>query len=156
MSVPVSEPSTPVPGAAGEPPIGDESARPERFTGPRSRRATYALLVFIGIELGLIGSFLSLQVLHLAGVAVPVGPVVAVVANLATGVWAVRITRNRAAAAAPGLGWLATVLLLSTSRGEGDLVITNSGKGVAFLLLGALAWALAGAGGRIALRAQPD
>lgn len=117
---------------------------------------TYAVLVAIGVELGVIGSFLALEVLHPFGVGVPVGPVVAVVAHLVTGVWAARITGNRGAVLAPALGWLTTVLLLSSTRSEGDLVITNSGRGVAFLLLGGLAWGTAAlAGSRSAAGAQP-
>lgn len=160
MSVPLGEPQTSA-GDAIDPTAADSTgaladagtdpARPARFTGKRSRWATYAVLVAIGVELGLIGAFLSLQVWHLQGVAVPAGPVVAALANLLTGLWAVRITGNRSAGIAPALGWLGTVMLLSTSRSEGDLVVTNSGKGVAFLLVGALAWALAAvAAGRVA------
>ncbi len=135
-----------------DPGVAARSPRPpfaQRFAGLRSRRATYLVLGFIGVELGLIGAFLALEVLHLSAVAVPVGPVVAVIGNVATGLWAVRITGNRTAAAAPALGWLISVLLLSSSRGEGDVVITNSGRGVAFLLLGAAAWVAAAVGGRL-------
>lgn len=165
MNVPLGEPPAPTPGITMDPsapleaPVGGSHQRrptlAERYSGPRSRRATYVVLGFVGVELGLIGSFLSLQTLHLAGLAVPLGPVLAVLANLVTGLWAVRITGNRSAAAAPALGWLLTVLLLSSSRGEGDVVITNSGRGVAFLLLGALAWVAAAVGGRFVLPAQP-
>lgn len=157
MSVSRGEPPTPaadVPvdatdesdtGLADRPP---RATLAQRFAGPRSRRATYLVLGFIGVELGLIGAFLALQVLHLFGVAVPVGPVVAVVANVTTGLWAVRLTGNRSAAAAPAVGWLISVLLLSSSRSEGDIVITNSGRCVAFLLLGAAAWVVAAVIGR--------
>lgn len=164
MSVPLGESSTPAPGTTTdvaiplEPPVADSRRLPtlaERYSGPRSRRAAYVVLGFVGVELGLIGAFLSLQSLHLAGLTVPVGPVLAVTANLLAGLWAVRITGNRSAAAAPALGWLLSVLLLSSSRGEGDVVITNSGEGVAFLLLGALAWVAAAVGARFVLPSQP-
>ena len=159
MSVSLGEPP-PAVGTAQEGAAGSASevsdgprrrTRPERFRGPRSRRATYAVLTGIGIELGLIGAFLSFQVLHLNGVPVPIGPVVAVVANLAAGLFAIRITRNRTAVMAPALGWLGIVLLLSSSRAEGDLVITNTGRGVAFLFLGALAWLAAAAAARFGI-----
>lgn len=114
------------------------------------------MLVLIGIQLGLIGAFLSVQVLHVGDVGLPIGPLVAVAANLFFGLWAAGITGNRSAGVAPAVGWLGTVLLLSTSRPEGDLVITNSGRGVAFLLLGALAWAAAAVGSRLVVPAQPS
>jgi Family of unknown function (DUF6113) len=164
VTVPIGEPQTSAQEGAQDPAHLSVPVAPPRFarfTGRRSRRATYAVLVAIGVELGLIGAFLSLQVLHVLGVAVPVGPVVGVGANLGTGLWAVRLTGNRTAVVAPAVGWLAVVLLLSSSRSEGDLVITNSGRGVAFLLLGVLAWAVAAAAasrlrGQLGGRTQPS
>lgn len=104
--------------------------------------ATLAVLAVVGGELGLLGAFLALSAPRVLGVAVPLGPLVGVVGNLLVGRWVIRSTGLRAAVLAPALGWLAAVLPMSASRPEGDLVITNDPKGMAFILLGALAWAV--------------
>ncbi len=44
--------------------------------------------------------------------------------------------------ALPALGWLAMAVYIGAGRGEGDVVIPNSGNGVAFLLVGTLSAAV--------------
>lgn len=47
-----------------------------------------------------------------------------------------RALRSAPAAAVPGIGWFVVTMLLATKRAEGDLVVTGSVSGLAFLLLG--------------------
>lgn len=120
-------------------------------SGPPSRRArvaTLAVLVVVGVELALIGGFLTLSEPHLLGIPLPLGPAVGLLGNAAAGLWVVRLM-GRMAVAAPALGWIVTVLPLSATRPEGDLIITNDVRGLAFLLLGSLAWAGAAIVGRV-------
>ena len=141
QAVPLPEPS----GPASEVPV---PTQPDQPAGPGVRYGTYLALVVIGIEMGMLGAFLSVAGLHVAHLTVPIGPPLAVVTNVAAGLWAARLTGSRGAVAAPALGWLGSVLFLSMSRAEGDVVVTNTGRGVAFLVLGALAWVVAAAASR--------
>lgn len=104
--------------------------------------ATGLVLLGLGGVLGVIGSFLHSAVLHVLGVGVPVGAVLAVVGNLAAGAFGTIGTGSRLGGALPGVGWLIVVMLLGTVRGEGDLVVTGNGSGLAFILLGAAAAAV--------------
>ena len=101
--------------------------------------ATGLVLLGLGGVLGVIGSFLNSAVPHLLGVGVPVGPVLAVLGNLAAGALGTTGTGSRVGGALPGVGWLAVVVLLGTARPEGDLVVTGDAHGMAFILLGAAA-----------------
>ena len=47
-----------------------------------------------------------------------------------------RALRSTGAAALPCVAWLITTMLLASTRAEGDLVVTGSTEGLAFLLLG--------------------
>lgn len=110
-------------------------------------RAVLLPLLLLGVGLGVVGAFLVPLRVH--GVLVPVSPVLAVVGNLAVGLLGARAAGSRAGAVLPALGWLAVVLVLGSSRPEGDLVLPGgSGIGyvaLAFILLGAVA-AAAGVG----------
>lgn len=120
-------------------------ARAERppSAGRVSRVATFLVLVVIGAELALFGGFLALAAPRLHGIPIPIGPLIGLVGNFAVGLWAVRLTGGRAAIGALTIGWVVCVIPLGTTRPAGDLVITNDVKGLAFLLLGSLAWAAA-------------
>lgn len=53
-----------------------------------------------------------------------------------------RALRSTAAASLPCVVWLVATMLLASSRPEGDLVITGSNAGLAFLLLGTVSGAV--------------
>ncbi|HVF06212.1 MAG TPA: DUF6113 family protein [Frankiaceae bacterium] len=53
-----------------------------------------------------------------------------------------RVLRSSAAAALPCITWLVATMILASTRAEGDLIITGSTSGVAFLLLGTLSCAV--------------
>ena len=53
-----------------------------------------------------------------------------------------RTLRSSGAAALPCVTWLVTTMLLASTRAEGDLVVTGSAEGVAFLLLGTVSGAV--------------
>jgi hypothetical protein len=50
--------------------------------------------------------------------------------------------RSSAAAALPCVSWLVTTMLLAGKRPEGDLVVTGSAEGLAFLLVGTVSAAV--------------
>lgn len=139
------------PGAVGAADREDDAPGPP---SSRSRLGTLAVLVVIGVELALLGGFLTLSEPHLLGLPLPIGPAVGLLANGAFGLWTVRRV-GRTAVAAPAFGWIVTVLFLSSTRPEGDLIITNDVKGLAFLLLGSLAWAGAAIAGRTDVPLNP-
>ena len=53
-----------------------------------------------------------------------------------------RALRSAAAAAVPCVTWLVVTMVLASQRAEGDLIITGSLPGVAFLLLGTVSCAV--------------
>lgn len=132
--------------------IPHERGRPS----PLARVGTLAVLVVVGAELAFCGAFLVPSVPHVLGIAVPLGPAVGLLGNLAAGLWVVRVTGSKLAVGAPALGWLLCVVPLGARRPEGDLVLTNGGNALAFLLLGALAWVVAAMAGRAASPGPPD
>jgi hypothetical protein len=103
-----------------------------------------------------------LEAFHVAarpfGTALPVAAGLAVLGNLALGPLGARAAGRIWGAAVPGVVWLLVVLALSARRAEGDVVVTNTTRGTAFLLLGTAAAALAVAisGGRGRSRATPS
>lgn len=111
--------------------------------GRLSRVATFLVLIAVGVELALFGGFLTPAAPRVLGIPIPIGPLIGLVGNFVVGLWAVRATGGRAAIGALTIGWLVCVIPLGTTRPAGDLVITNDVKGLAFLLLGSLAWAAA-------------
>lgn len=73
------------------------------------------------------------------GLPLPVSALLAVVGNVVLGVVGARTLGNRIGAVVPAALWLIIVLGLASSRAEGDVVIPDSVRGLAFLLLGTLA-----------------
>ncbi len=100
-------------------------------------------LVALGAVLGTVGAFLNDVAPRVLGVGVPVGTVLAVVGNLGAGLLGSRGTGSRLGGGLPALGWFTVVGLLGTLRAEGDLVVTGDGRGVTFIVAGALAAAAA-------------
>jgi hypothetical protein len=94
-----------------------------------------ALLAFaLALADAILGSWL------IAGRHTPIGPVVAVLGNLAVVWFTHAVTRHRLLAALPGVVWFATTMILSQPRREGDLILLGNWVGVWTLLAGSLAW----------------
>jgi hypothetical protein len=93
-------------------------------------------LTAVGFVTGIVGSFIHPYAVHLLGVGVPVGLVLALVPAVATYLLAGWLLRNRLAVLAPGAGWLVPVLVFSAPRAAGDLVVAANAAGYVFLLGG--------------------
>lgn len=107
---------------------------------PAQRAWAYALLVLTTVLLALWGAFLV--PFRIGGTLVPVCWAVALVGNLSVGRAGGRLAGS-AGAAVPGAVWLVVVVPLSSQRSEGDLVVPGTTVGLVFLLVGALASAVA-------------
>lgn len=126
------------------PPAPTEQERGAEPTGGGVRSvllpaATGLALVILGAVLGVVGAFLNAARPY----GVPVGPVLAVVGNLGAGVLGTRGLGSRLGGALPACGWFTVVALLGSLRAEGDLIVSGDGRGVTFIMLGALAAAAA-------------
>ena len=115
-------------------------ARRAPAAGGWQRPAAYALLVVLTVLLALWGSFLV--PLRIAGTPVPVSWALAVAGNLLLGRVGARLGGSTGALV-PGVLWLALVLVLASRRAEGDVVVPGSVLGTGFLLVGAVASAVA-------------
>ncbi len=101
--------------------------------------AVYGALAVMGVMLGVIGSY---EFSWEAG-GIPVAALAWSVVNLAffrAAGWAVS---GKLGATVPAAVWLIAVLVLSSRRPEGDLVVTGTTAGYVFIFGGALAAALA-------------
>jgi hypothetical protein len=111
--------------------------------------ACYVALLLLGALLGIWGAFLV--PLRLFGRIEGLAVVVAVVGNLGAGLLGGIGTGTRLGAALPGAAWLIVAVLSGITRSEGDLVVPGGipsdpgvgTVGMAFLLLGAVAAAIA-------------
>lgn len=111
-----------------------------------SRVATLAaipVLALAGLLLGAAGSFAQAIRLDVVGVELPVGLVAVLAVNAAVFLGGARALGRRLGAAAPALGWFVAVLLLSSRRPEGDLVLPADAGSYAYLLLGTIVAGLA-------------
>lgn len=97
--------------------------------------AAYGLVLVLAVELAVWGAFLV--PLRVAGVVVPLSWLVAVVGNAAVGRAGGRLG-GRLGAGVPGLLWLGVVMLLTSRRTEGDVVVPAGIVGLVFLVAGAL------------------
>ena len=109
--------------------------------GPAVTAVSYALVLVLAVELALWGAFLV--PLRAFGIPLPVGPLIAIVANGALGVAGCRVLHRRLGGVLPELLWLAIALTLGTQRPEGDVVIPGGGMGLAYLVGGAVAAVIA-------------
>jgi hypothetical protein len=100
----------------------------------------YALVLLLTVLLALWGAFLV--PFRVGGTLVPVSLVIAVVGNVLVGRAGARVAGSTGAVV-PGLLWVAVTLVLSSRRAEGDVVVPGDAVGLAFLLTGALASAVA-------------
>lgn len=91
-------------------------------------------LCAVSAVLAVIGSFLSPSL---------VSALVAFVGNLAVGVLGAWGMNNRFVPAATGAVWIVIVLILGSKGPGGDLVVQQNSTGIAFLVIGVLAIALA-------------
>ncbi len=98
------------------------------------RVALHVAAAAVGTAVGLLGSFV--HPLRLVGL--PAGLGLGLVLSAVTFIAFGAMLRQRTGAAAAVFGWLAPVLLLSTPRPEGDLVVAGSALGYAWLLGGTL------------------
>lgn len=112
---------------------------PAPALGPVPSGAAYGLVIVLAVLLAVWGSFLV--PLRVGATAVPLACVVAVVGNALLGLAGGRLL-GRAGAAGPALAWLAVVLVLSSPRDEGDLVVPGTLTGLAFQALGTLTSAI--------------
>ena len=119
------------------------------------RALRYLLVLVVALELALGEAFLvSARPL---GHPWPVAAAAAFVGNLALGRAGARVLDRPAGAAGPGVLWLVVALVLGTRRTEGDLIVTNTWRGIAFLVAGAVAAAVAvGLAGAGKNRATPE
>lgn len=99
------------------------------------------LMFLVAVEVAVLECFLLPS--YLGPVPIPLSIPAAVAGNLALPALALRLTGSRLVGILPVLGWLAVAMLAAVPRPEGDLIITGSLRGLAFLLLGAVAGAYA-------------
>lgn len=104
--------------------------------GPGFRILVYGLVLVLTVQLAVWGAFLV--PFRIGATLVPVCWLVAGVGNAAVG-WAGGRLAGHKGAAFPGLVWLLVAFALGSKRSEGDLVVTGTTTGTAFLLIGALA-----------------
>ncbi len=98
----------------------------------------YAGLVLLGAVVGVIGAFAHDLRLHLGGVPLPVGLVLALVAGVGLSIAGGLVTGTRVGAGMVAVPWVLSALLFSAERPEGDLVISASTVGYAYLFGAAL------------------
>ena len=101
----------------------------------------YLVLLALAVELALWESFLVGA--RPFGTTLPVSAALAVVANLVLGRVGAAVVGRPVGAAVPGLLWLGVTLTLGTRTAAGDLVVTNTFRGVSLLIGGAAAAAAA-------------
>jgi uncharacterized membrane protein len=125
------------------PPPATLPARPEDEPGLPFLVAAYAVLVFLGVVLALLGVFLLFAGPRTGGgsLIVPIGLVIAVVGHPAAALLGFRMTGTRAGTMAPLLGWVAVVLPLASGTAEGDVVLPGTSLSVIYLMVGVLAFA---------------
>ncbi|MDQ3454023.1 MAG: hypothetical protein M3513_00760 [Actinomycetota bacterium] len=99
------------------------------------------LMFLVAVEVAVLECFLLPS--YLGPVPIPLSIPAAVAGNLALPTLALRLTGSRVVGVLPVLGWLTVAVVASVPRPEGDLIVTGSLRGLAFLLLGAVAGAYA-------------
>ena len=102
--------------------------------------ASYGLVLLLAFLLAVWGAFLV--PLRWGSTPLPLAWVVALVGNGALGWYGGRLL-GRSGALVPALIWLVVALALGSKRGEGDLIVPGSVSGLVFLLVGAVASAVA-------------
>lgn len=98
----------------------------------------YPVLLLLGAALGLIGSFLVPTAPRILAGQLSYALLFVLVTNPVAAIIASRLVPHRLGAGVPLLGWLTVVLVLGTTRPEGDIVVPGDFHGTSFLILGAL------------------
>ena len=99
--------------------------------------AAYLLVLVLAAELAVAESFLTGA--RLWNHPVPVAAAVVAVGNPVLGYVGGRLLRRPAGAVLPGVLWLLTVMLLSSQRSEGDVIVAATGRGWSLIAVGAVA-----------------
>ncbi len=99
------------------------------------------LMFLVAVEVAVLECFLLPS--YLGPVPIPLSIPAAVAGNLALPALALRLTGSRIVGVLPVLGWLTVVVIAAVPRPEGDLIVSGSLRGLAFLLLGSVAGAYA-------------
>ena len=132
------------------------NAQPGGPPGPAFVAASYAVVLLLTALLTLWGAFLV--PFRVGGVLVPVSWVVAALGNAGAALAGSRLLGN-VGAAVPGVLWLVLMSVLLPRRTEGDLVVPGTYVGLGYLLIGAMAsaiaWGFASARARSAAAATP-
>ena len=115
-------------------------AEPEGPPGTGFRVASYAVVLVLTVLLTLWGAFLV--PFRVGGVLVPLSWVVAAVGNVGVALLGSRLAGSLGAAV-PGLLWLGLVATLLPRKTEGDLVLPGTYVALGYLLVGAVASAIA-------------
>lgn len=102
-----------------------------------------AVGALVGAELGIFGAFAS----GWTAAGLWAGAGVAAAADLLAGLLLAWAGPGRVPVTAAVVGWFAPVLVLSSGRAKGDVVVQGNARGWAFLLLGALAFVPGGVWG---------
>ncbi len=98
----------------------------------------YAMLLLVGLLVGLIGAF---EFTRDVG-PVPVGALVAVAVNFVMCWLGGRGMGTKIGAVAPAVGWVISAMMLSVTPAAGDVVVTLSLPGLIFLIGGSIAAAI--------------
>ncbi|MFD4832743.1 DUF6113 family protein [Streptomyces uncialis] len=112
---------------------------------PPARIAAYAVLFALGLVIGVAGSLVQ-------GGLFPGGLLLALAGTAGLFLGGSFLTRTRGGAVAPAAGWLVMVVLLTSSRPEGDFLFAT-GVGSYVYLLGGIAVAVMSA--TLGARVQP-
>lgn len=129
------EARTPGPSGGGRTPAPHGSALAQPLSMPSAARfAAYTGLLVLGAVVGAAGSLVQ-------SAWFPGGLLLALLASAGLFLGGGRATGTRAGAVAPAAGWMVSVVLLTTSRPEGDIVFA-AGAGTYLFLLGGMAVAV--------------
>jgi hypothetical protein len=98
------------------------------------RVALYLCLALLGAALGVAGAFVHHVRLHVLGVSLPLGILLALLTGLGLAVAGGLLTRSRLGAGLVAGPWLLGALPFASERPEGDLIISGTPFGYAYLL----------------------
>ncbi|RCG19481.1 hypothetical protein DTL70_22140 [Streptomyces diacarni] len=100
--------------------------------GRNARIAVYAALAVLGLLTGAAGGLVQ-------GAWFPLGLLLALAAAVGLFWGGAKLCRTKPGAAVPGAGWVVAVLLMTTSRAEGDFLFAAGLAGYVYLFGGMLA-----------------
>jgi Family of unknown function (DUF6113) len=118
------------------------------------RLLAYLALLVLGAAVGVAGSFVQAATVDAGPVPVPFGLVIALggcAGLFMGGAW---VMRTRLGAVVPAVAWLLAVLVMSSKRPEGDVVLPQQATAYGYLFIGTLVGATAATFSGVRLR-QP-